>query len=179
MDVLAGSSSVGLGSHPHHSIHRRMTHSFFVRSTALLLVVASIAACHRGATATGSPTPAGAPRGSAAAAKASSGGLPSGVTALMVATGDSIFHARSCRNCHGMDAKGARGGPDLTKGDFMHVDGSYGDFVKIITSGVPKAEIQDTTHHNPMPARGGGRPAPLTDDQIKDVAAYVYSLSHK
>lgn len=155
-----------------------MTNSFFARSTALLLVFASVAACHGGTAATGAPTPAGASR-NATAAKPSAGGLPSGVTAMMVATGDSIFHARSCRNCHGADAKGSRGGPDLTKGDFMHVDGSYNDFVKIITSGVPKAEIQDTTHHNPMPARGGGRPAPLTDDQIKDVAAYVYSLSHK
>ena len=77
-----------------------------------------------------------------------------------------------------MDATGGRGGPNLTNGNFMHVDGSYNDFVKIITSGIPASEIQDTTHHNPMPARGG-RPTPLSDDQIKDVAAYVYSLSHK
>jgi mono/diheme cytochrome c family protein len=29
-----------------------------------------------------------------------------------------------------------------------------------------------------MRARGGGN-TPLTDDQVKAVAAYVYSLSHK
>lgn len=78
-----------------------------------------------------------------------------------------------------MDAKGARNGPDLTSGKFTHVNGSYDDFVRLITSGVPAAEIKDPAHAQPMPARGGGRPAPLTDDQIRSVAAYVYSLNHK
>ena len=105
--------------------------------------------------------------------------MPAGVTAAMVAEGDSIFHARGCRNCHGMDAKGARNGPDLTSGKFTHVDGSYDGFVRLITTGVPAAEIKDPSHAQPMPARGGGRPAPLTDDQIRSVAAYVYSLNHK
>ncbi|MFI5228076.1 MAG: c-type cytochrome [Gemmatimonadales bacterium] len=145
-----------------------MTHRMIRRST-LILTAAAItlvtAACHKTGTMNTAAKPAN--------------GLPAGVTAMMVAQGDSLFHARSCRNCHGMDAKGARGGPDLTSGDYMHVSGSYDDFVKIITSGIPREEIKDTTHHNPMPARGGARPAPLTDDQIRDVAAYVYSLSRK
>jgi mono/diheme cytochrome c family protein len=105
--------------------------------------------------------------------------MPAGVTMAMVATGDSIFHARSCRNCHGMDAKGATNGPDLTSGKFMHVDGSYDSFVQIITTGVAKTDIKDPAHPNAMPARGGARPALLTDDQIREVAAYVYSLNHK
>jgi mono/diheme cytochrome c family protein len=96
----------------------------------------------------------------------------------MVATGDSIFHARGCKNCHGMDAKGSVGGPNLVKPDhWLHVDGSFQGFVNIITTGVPAAEIKDPSHHNPMGPRGG-RPTPLTDDQIKTVAAYVYSLNH-
>ena len=41
-----------------------------------------------------------------------------------------------------------------------------------MTTGVPKPK----EHPAPMPPKGG---APLTDDQVKAVAAYVYSLSHK
>ena len=166
-----------------------MTHSVFGRSAFLVAAataVSIVAACHKSGTMNTGASPASASGASTAssasstsAAKLMSGGLPAGVTTQMVALGDSLFHARSCRNCHGMDAKGSRGGPDLTSGNFMHVSGSYDDFVKIITTGIPREEIQDTTHHNPMPPRGGSRPAPLTDDQIRDVAAYVYSLSHK
>ena len=97
----------------------------------------------------------------------------------MVAEGDSLFHARSCRNCHGADAKGRQNGPDLTSGKFLHVNGSYEDFVRIITTGVPAEAIKDKSHTLPMNPRGGGRPPLLTDDQIRAVAAYVYTLSHK
>ena len=77
-----------------------------------------------------------------------------------------------------MDAKGANNGPNLTTGKFMHVNGSYDDFVRIITTGIPADQIKDPAHKIAMPARGGGRPAVFTDDQIKAVAAYVYSLNH-
>lgn len=97
----------------------------------------------------------------------------------MVAEGDSLFHARSCKNCHGPDAKGRTNGPDLTTGKFLHVNGSYEDFVRIITTGVPAESIKVPTHTLAMRPRGGGQPPLLTDDQIKAVAAYVYSLNHK
>ena len=155
-----------------------MTQRVIARTTLILLGALSLGACHKSGTMNTAASPAAAQSG-AAAAKPSASGLPAGVSAKMVAEGDSIFHNRSCRNCHGMDAKGGRGGPNLTSGDFMHVSGSYDDFVKIITTGVPADQIQDPSHHNPMPARGGGRPAPLTDDQIRAVAAYIYSLNHK
>jgi mono/diheme cytochrome c family protein len=96
----------------------------------------------------------------------------------MVTEGDSIYHARGCRNCHGMDAKGAANGPALITTKFMHVDGSYNDFVRVITAGIPATAIKDPAHRIPMPAMGGNRPAPLTDAQVKSVAAYVYSLNH-
>ena len=161
-----------------------MTQRVIGRTTLILLGSAAIGACHKSGTMNTAASPAAAQSGAASAAakpaaKTAASGLPAGVTAQMVAEGDSIFHNRSCRNCHGMDAKGGRGGPNLTSGDFMHVSGSYDDFVKIITSGVPVDQIQDPSHHNPMPPRGGGRPAPLTDDQIRAVAAYIYSLNHK
>ena len=100
------------------------------------------------------------------------------MTTAMIAEGDSIFHAAGCVRCHGADAKGAQNGPNLTGPTFLHVNGTYDDFVRIITSGVPADSIKDSAHRFPMRARGGGQ-HPLTDDQVKAVAAYVYSLSHK
>jgi len=150
----------------------------------LFLAAAAIGACSSGggsSTTSTSPAPAAAPPGGAAsssAAAAPAAGLPAGVTTAMVAMGDSIYHARGCRNCHGPDAKGRQNGPDLTSGKFTHVNGSYNDFVRIITVGVPADSIKDKSHTIAMPARGGGRPAPLTDDEIRAVAAYVYSLNH-
>jgi mono/diheme cytochrome c family protein len=158
----------------------RMTYSSLARSASVLIVLATIGACGGGAsTASINPTPAATPNTSAnPSSSAARRGLPNGVTALMVAQGDSIFHSRACARCHGADAKGAQNGPNLTTGKFLHVDGSMNDFVRIITSGVPADSIKDKTHTFPMSPRGGPRPAPLTDDQIRSVAAYVYALNH-
>ena len=105
---------------------------------------------------------------------------PSAVTPAMITMGDSIFHAASCQRCHGPDAKGATNGPNLTGPTFLHIKGtgSYNDFLNVIMSGVPADSIKDPSHRQPMRPRGGGQ-TPLTDDQVKAVAAYVYSLSHK
>jgi cytochrome c5 len=42
-----------------------------------------------------------------------------------------------------------------------------------VTNGVPKEESKAGI---PMPAKGGSS---ISDDDVKAVAAYVYSLSHK
>ena len=153
----------------------RMSHAP-ARPTFLLIAAMAIAACSSGTkTASTAPSPSAAQ--SAAAAKAT-GGLPAGVTTAMIAEGDSLFHKASCVRCHGADAKGAQNGPNLTGPTFMHVNGTYDDFVRIIMSGVPADSIQDKSHRFPMRPKGGGQ-TPLTDDQVKAVAAYVYSLSHK
>jgi mono/diheme cytochrome c family protein len=150
-----------------------MINSRLARSTAALLGLAAIAACSKGSSSTNTaPAPATSQANAAPAAAARP------FTAAQVAMGDSIYHARGCRNCHGMDAKGAANGPNLTTGKFMHVDGSYQGFVDLITTGVPADKIKDPAHKVAMSPRGGARPAPLTDDQIKAVAAYVYSLNH-
>ncbi len=106
-----------------------------------------------------------------------SGQLAPGTTPRMVAVGDSIYHAGSCRDCHGPNAKGTPHGPDLTAGKFVQIDGSYAQIVNIITTGVPENRILDMSFPEPMPPRGGDKPA-LTDDQIRSLAAYVYTLSH-
>ena len=154
----------------------RMSHTF-ARPTFLLIPAAVIVACSSG-TKTASTAPSPSTAQSSAASTTASSGLPAGVTTAMVAQGDSLFHSASCVRCHGADAKGAQNGPNLTGPTFLHVNGTYEDFVRIIMSGVPADSIKVASHRFPMRPRGGGQ-NPLTDDQVKAVAAYVYSLSHK
>ena len=140
------------------------------RLTLSACAVVALAGCaHQGSSETAAPTPAPAPAASAVAA------LPSGVTSAMIAVGDSIFHKGSCQRCHGMDAKGTVRGPDLTDSKWSQISGTYLEIVEIVTTGVPKASIKMAGAPFGMNPRGGTN---LTDDQVRDVAAYVYSLSH-
>src|SRR5437868_6981018 len=91
-----------------------------------IVSAAAIAACSKSPS-TSSPTPATSSASSAPAAPAVAA---KPYTAAMVAEGDSIYHARGCRNCHGMDAKGAANGPALIATKFTHVNGTYDDFVR-------------------------------------------------
>ena len=98
---------------------------------------------------------------------------PAGVTPAAIAKGDSIFHKDGlCYACHGSNAEGAVG-PNLTDAEWLHSDGSYDKIVATITSGVPTEKAKKGVA---MPPKGGSS---ITDDQVKAVAAYVYSLSHK
>ncbi len=107
------------------------------------------------------------------AAPAKAQGLPAGVTQAMVDKGNAIFHKEGlCYACHGQDAKGLVG-PNLTDDVWLHSKGTFDDIVKQIIAGVTKEESKSGV---PMPAKGG---ASLSDDDVKNVAAYVYTLSHK
>ena len=149
-----------------------------LRSLAGLTMVvagAAITACGTTQTTTSAPAPTtSAPATNTAAARPANA-MPSNVTPAMIAMGDSIYHARGCRNCHGMDGKGSGRGPDLTDAALLHVDGSFDDYVRIITVGVPADAIKEKTRTAAMRPRGGP-PAPLTDEQIRTVAAYVLTL---
>ena len=97
--------------------------------------------------------------------------LPGGVTPAMVAKGRELFAGTGlCVACHGFDAKGAIG-PDLTDTVWVHPDGSYLSLVARITRGVADSE---SVTGSIMPPRGGSS---LTDEEIRAVAAYVWSLS--
>ena len=101
------------------------------------------------------------------------GTLPQGVTQEMVEKGKEVFHKQGlCYACHGQDAKGLVG-PNLTDDVWLHSKGTYDDIVKQILLGVTKEESKSGV---PMPAKGGSS---ISDDDVKAVAAYVYSLSHK
>lgn len=92
-----------------------------------------------------------------------------------MAQGDSIFHGLAaggtCSGCHGQDAKGTPLAPDLTDREWQNGDGSYESIIRTVTNGVPPHPEHRRTG---MPALGG---VPLTPEQVRSLAAYVYSLS--
>jgi cbb3-type cytochrome c oxidase subunit III len=99
--------------------------------------------------------------------------LPAGVTKDMVAKGKSVFGgAGLCLACHGVDAKGGIG-PNLTDQTWLHGDGSYDTLVTLITTGV---QPKDSKTGQMMPPKGGSA---ISEADVRAVAAYVWSLSHK
>lgn len=100
---------------------------------------------------------------------------PAGVTATMVATGDSLFNSGGCQRCHGQKGIGAKNGPSLVAGPWLHSDGSYEMIVATITEGVKKETFKDTARPFAMQARGGQMA--LDDAQVRAAAAYVFSIS--
>jgi len=101
---------------------------------------------------------------------------PDSLTPAMIAEGKRIFEGKTggalCFTCHGPAAKGVPGvGPDLTDARWLHGDGSLAFLETLIKAGVPKPKQSAA----PMLPMGG---AALKADQLKAVAAYVWSLSH-
>jgi mono/diheme cytochrome c family protein len=97
--------------------------------------------------------------------------LPPGVTQDMVTTGRQLYEGQgACFSCHAMDASGTPIGPNLRDGEWLHIDGSLDALAAIITTGVP-TPLQ---YPAPMPAMGG---AALTEEQVRQIAAYLYSLN--
>ena len=100
--------------------------------------------------------------------------LPEGVTEAMVQEGQTVFMgAGLCAACHGMDGSGAVG-PNLTDGEWLTGEGTYPELIDQITNGVSLAEVKNALGV-PMPPKGGSA---ITDDQVKAVAAYVWTLTH-
>jgi len=148
-----------------------------LRALCAVTVVVAVSACgHSAATPAAGATPAMAAASSAPAAKAAPASkLPSGVTVAMVTLGDSIFNNGNCQRCHGKAGIGAANAPSFKGIKWQHGSGSYDDIVKTVIAGVPADQIKDPTHKFPMSAKGGR--IPLSDDQIKAVSAYVYTIS--
>jgi len=100
-------------------------------------------------------------------------GAAASYTPEQVAKGDALFHgSANCYACHGSKAEGLVG-PNLTDAEWIHSKGTYDDIVAQIIKGVPKEESKSGIV---MPPKGG---ADLSDDDVKAIAAYVHSLSHK
>jgi glucose/arabinose dehydrogenase/mono/diheme cytochrome c family protein len=102
--------------------------------------------------------------------------LPKGATPEMIALGKRIYSGKlggaPCSGCHGDAGQGSALGPVLNGKTWLWSDGGVGGIGKTITEGV----AQPKNYRAPMPPFGG---AQLTPDQVKALAAYVWTLSHK
>lgn len=99
--------------------------------------------------------------------------LPEGVTMEMVTEGKTIYSgAGLCYTCHGPNGEGVQGlGANLDDDEWLHNDGSYEGIVTTILNGVDTSASSSGT---PMPAKGGSG---ISDEQVRAVAAYVWTLS--
>ncbi|HSJ23127.1 MAG TPA: c-type cytochrome [Longimicrobiales bacterium] len=137
-----------------------------LRRTAALMAVAMVTACG-GADDSTPGTTGGSAAGNGALPMVE---LPEGVTQDMVAAGQQVFNQQTCFTCHGRNATGSPLAPALNDGEWLNTDGSFDEIVRVIREGV----AQPVQFPAPMPAMGG---APLSEDQIRQVAAYVYAVS--
>jgi mono/diheme cytochrome c family protein len=98
--------------------------------------------------------------------------FPEGVTADLIARGDSLFHGGGlCYACHGAGGTGIPGlGANLSDDEWRNSDGSFTGLIQRITEGVAAGESESGV---PMPPKGGSQ---ITDDQVQAIAAYVWSL---
>jgi mono/diheme cytochrome c family protein len=96
--------------------------------------------------------------------------FPDGVTQAMADAGQQTFNTGICVNCHMPNAIGGPLAPALNDTVWINIDGSYDAIVSTIKSGVPSPK----EHPTPMPPMGGGQ---FTDEQINQLAAYVFSIS--
>lgn len=136
-----------------------------------LLPIIAIAACGGG---DGAPPaeeaqePAAAPAAEAAVDM----NLPEGVTAAMVAEGQEIYMgAGICFTCHMQGGVGGPLAPNLTDDEWLNIDGSYESIVQNIMTGVPEPK----EYPGLMLPKGG---SPITDEQVRAVGAYVWTLSN-
>lgn len=97
----------------------------------------------------------------------------SDATPELIAQGEKVYNGPgNCYACHGSNGQGAVG-PNLADAEWIHSKGSLEDIVVQVTSGVPQEKSKTGI---PMPPKGGST---ISDEDIRAVAAYVYSLSHK
>ena len=97
--------------------------------------------------------------------------LPDGVTPDMVRAGEAVYSGDGiCYTCHGPDGSGGFLAPDLTTGEWIHIDGTFTAIMDLVLEGVSDPVM----FPGPMPARGGVQ---ISDEQVRAVAAYVWTLA--
>jgi mono/diheme cytochrome c family protein len=93
----------------------------------------------------------------------------------LIARGDSLYHGvigqANCILCHGPFLSGGSHGTNLRDQRWHHGDGSYEFIVRVATHGV--GAVQSPISR--MPPMGG---VPLSEEEIRALAAYVYWFSN-
>jgi mono/diheme cytochrome c family protein len=136
---------------------------------SLGMLLASMAVTAAPLTAQNTPETASTPSAPPAAATAA----PAGITPELIAQGEKVFNGPgNCYACHGSKGEGSVG-PNLTDSQWLHSKGSLEDIVAQVTNRVPKEASKTGI---PMPPKGGGT---ISEEDVKAVSVYVYSLSHK
>ena len=98
---------------------------------------------------------------------------PLEVTDSAVAAGRVLFHgSANCAACHGPEGVGTDSGPALDLGVWLYGNDSFEGIRSRVIHGIPKAY---SLHDRAMPMRGWN---PMTDEEVKVVAAYVWWISH-
>ena len=168
--AMGGDGALYISDDVHGRIWRVTYHG-----DASAAVAAAPAAAKLASTSSGNAGPPEGNHPDAGRADTASLPVPSGATKDEVALGDRIFHGEvaegTCAGCHGSDAKGSPQAPSLTDGNWNFGDGSFTAITKIVADGVPRPR----NYSDPMPPRGG---APLSDQQVSAVSAYVWAISH-
>lgn len=108
--------------------------------------------------------------GGAAAVPKLAANPPAGVTQAMVEEGSQLF-GTVCSACHGAGGQGTAAAPKLADDQWINISGNYDEIVRTIHTGVPNPK----EHPGAMPPLGGGN---FNDEQVRQLAAYVYALSH-
>ncbi len=97
--------------------------------------------------------------------------LPEGVTAAMVARGETVFGGEGiCYTCHMQGGVGGPLAPNLTDDEWINTDGSFEGIVNTVMTGVP----EPVEHPGIMLPKGG---TGISDEDVRAVAAYVWTLS--
>lgn len=98
---------------------------------------------------------------------------PLQVTDSAVARGREIFHGvGSCSTCHGLEGVGTDSGAPLAQGVWLHGEDTFEGILTRVVHGIP-GDV--STRGTTMPMRGWST---LSDQQVRDVAAYVWTISH-
>lgn len=100
--------------------------------------------------------------------------LPPAMTVEMLVEGDRLFHTTpaGCFACHGAEGEGLpAAGAAITTG-LSYVPPDWKAISALITQGLPDAMTRTPIAMPPRGARGA-----LTDEQITNIAAYVWAIS--
>jgi len=98
---------------------------------------------------------------------------PSQVNDSAIARGREVYQGSgNCVACHGIAGVGSDSGPPLAQGVWMHGPDTFEGILERVVHGVPEAY---STRGLAMPMRGWNT---LSDPEARDVAAYVWSISH-